>query len=135
MKTAVASRLAAAFLALFPAAVYCGNAVKVEVLYMSHGPLMPTLEQMKAVFAKYGPRVVVAWHDSETEDGEKFMAKKNLNGHIPLVIWMNDSFKHSLNGKEVLFAGFPTGSGPAFFQGKWTLDDLRKVLDELTAKK
>jgi len=31
--------------------------------------------------------------------------------------------------------GFPSGSGPAAFQGKWTMEDLRKALDQLTDKK
>jgi hypothetical protein len=37
--------------------------------------------------------------------------------------------------KKVQFVGFPTGSGPAFFQGKWTVDDLKAALDQATVKK
>jgi hypothetical protein len=37
-----------------------------------------------------------------------------------------------MGGKEIKFVGFPTGSGPAFFQGKWTLDDLKAALDQST---
>jgi len=31
--------------------------------------------------------------------------------------------------------GFPTGSGPAFFQGKWTMDDLKAAIDQSALKK
>ncbi len=48
------------------------------------------------------------------------MAKKGITQHVPLVIWMDNQVKFKVDGKEIVFAGFPTGSGPAFFQGKWT---------------
>jgi hypothetical protein len=134
MSSAFAAPLLVAFLVLAPT-VATAKPVEVEVLYMNHGPLQPTLEQVRAVFAKYGPRIAVVWHDSETDDGRAFMARKNLSGHIPLVIWLDGTFKHTRDGKEVSFTGFPTGAGPAFFQGKWTTDDLRRVLDRLTARK
>jgi hypothetical protein len=109
--------------------------VRIDVLYMNHGPLLPTLQEIKGVFGKYGKMIIVSWHDVETEDGEKFMAKKGIRGHIPLVIWMDDRVKFQVDGREVIFAGFPTGAGPLFFQGKWTLGDLRKTLDQVTGKK
>jgi hypothetical protein len=35
----------------------------------------------------------------------------------------------------VNFEVFPTGAGPAFFQGKWTIDDLKAALDQATTGK
>lgn len=102
---------------------------------MSHGPLLATIQEIKTLFAKYGKKIVVSWHDVETDDGAKFMAQKKIRGHIPLVIWMDGQVKFQVDGKEIIFAGFPTGSGPYSFQGKWTLEDLRKALDQLTGKK
>jgi hypothetical protein len=112
-----------------------GNPVKVEVLYMNHGPLQDSLEGIKKVFSQYKGKVVVSWYDFESKEGEEFMAKKKITQHIPLAIWMDDQVKFKVDGKEIVFAGFPTGSGPAFFQGKWTNADLQKVLDQLTGKK
>ncbi len=63
------------------------------------------------------------------------MAQKRLTQHIPLAIWMDDQVKFKVDDKEVIFAGFPTGAGPISFQGKWTMADLQKVLDQLTGKK
>jgi hypothetical protein len=135
MKTTFLPHVLAGLLVLLPSAAFCGSTVKVDVLYMNHGPLQATIEEIKSLAAKYGPRVTVAWHDTETPEGEKFMAAKKLSGHIPLVIWVNDSFKLRVDGKDVSFTGFPTGSGPAFFQGKWTMADLAKALDQAAAKK
>ncbi|HVP77090.1 MAG TPA: hypothetical protein VMV04_04280 [Thermodesulfobacteriota bacterium] len=121
-------------LALFsvPFTVFAAKEVKVEVLYMNHGPLQSSLDQMKQVFSKYGNKITVSWYDFETKEGEQFMAKKGVNQHIPLVIWMDGKSAIQVNGKEIKFVGFPTGSGPAAFQGNWTMDDLRQALNQIT---
>jgi hypothetical protein len=108
---------------------------KVEVLYMNHGPLMSTVKQIKDVLSRYGDKLSVSWHDFDTSEGEQFMAKKGLKQHVPLVIWIDDNPSVKVGEKEIKFVGFPTGSGPASFQGKWTMDDLRTALDQVTAKK
>ena len=108
---------------------------KIEVLYMNHGPLQETLNKVKAVFSGYGDKLTVSWYDFESSEGEQFMAKKGVKQHIPLVIWIDDSPLVPVGNKKVQFVGFPTGSGPAFFQGKWTVDDLKAALDQATVKK
>ena len=122
-------------LVCIPWIAMAGNPVKVEVLYMNHGPLQDSLEGIKKVFSQYKEKVTVSWYDYDTKEGEAFMAKKKITQHIPLVIWMDNQVKFKVDGKDIVFAGFPTGSGPAFFQGKWTNADLQKVLDQLTGKK
>jgi len=124
-------------LALFsvPFPVFAAKEVKVDVLYMNHGPLLPSLEQIKQVFSKYGNKIIVSWYDFESREGEQFMAKKGIRQHVPLVIWIDGKFAVPVNGKEINFVGFPTGSGPADFQGKWTMDDLRQALNQITNKK
>ena len=63
------------------------------------------------------------------------MAKKGIRQHIPLMIWINGKTTVNVKGKDIPFAGFPTGSGPAFFQGKWTMNDLREALDQAVGQK
>jgi hypothetical protein len=109
--------------------------VKVDVLFMNHGPLMDSLNQMKAVFSGYGNQISVSWHDFDTSEGEQFMARMGIKQHVPLVIWISGTPKVTVGAKQITFAGFPTGSGPAFFQGKWTLDDLKAALNQATGKK
>jgi hypothetical protein len=108
---------------------------KIEVLYMNHGPLKDTLNKIKGVVSGYGDKINVTWYDFDSPQGEQFMAKKGIKQHVPLVIWIDESPVASVGAKKVEFVGFPTGAGPAMFQGKWTMDDLKAALDQLTAKK
>ncbi|HVN81419.1 MAG TPA: hypothetical protein VMW38_20690 [Terriglobia bacterium] len=102
---------------------------------MNHGPLLDTLDHIKKTFAQYGNAISVSWYNFESKEGEQFMAKKGINQHIPLEIWLDGKSIVPVNGKEVSFTGFPTGAGPAFFQGKWTMQDLQQALNQLTQKK
>ncbi len=122
-------------LVCMPWASWAGKPVKVEILYMNHGPLQDSIEGIKKVLTQYKGKVAVSWYDFESKEGGEFMAKKGITQHVPLVIWLDDQVKFKVDGKEMVFAGFPTGSGPAFFQGKWTMADLQKVLEQLTNKK
>jgi hypothetical protein len=135
MKKIILSCLVALVLFSIPFTLFAAKEVKVEVLYMNHGPLLDSLEQIKKVFSQYGSKITVSWYDFETKEGEQFMAKKGLTQHIPLVIWMDGKYSIPVDGKEIKFVGFPTGAGPAAFQGKWTMDDLKKALNQITNKK
>jgi hypothetical protein len=125
----------ALFVVCFGATVHAATPVKVDVLYMNHGPLMDSLNNMKTVFSSYGTQVNVSWHDFDTPEGEQFMAKMGIKQHVPLIIWIDGTPKVTVGVKQITFAGFPTGSGPAFFQGKWTIDDLKAALSQATGKK
>jgi hypothetical protein len=135
MKKIILSCLVVLVLFSIPLTLFAAKEVKVEVLYMNHGPLLDSLEQIKKVFSQYGDKIAVSWYDFESKEGEQFMAKKGVTQHVPLVIWLDGKFTIPVNGKEIKFVGFPTGSGPAFFQGKWTMDDLRVALNQITNKK
>ena len=135
MKKIVLSCFVILTLFSIPFTLLAAKEVKVEVLYMNHGPLQSSLQRIKNIFSQYDGKVAVSWYDYESKEGEQFMAKKGITQHIPLVIWLDGKFALPVNGKEVKFVGFPTGSGPAFFQGKWTMDDLRIALDQITGKK
>ena len=116
-------------------ATHATSPATIEILYMSHGPLMGTINQLKNVFSSYGDKVIVSWYDFDTKEGEKFMAKKGIKQHVPLIIWIDGKPKWTVGVREITFAGFPTGSGPASFQGKWTMDDLKMALNQATEKK
>ncbi|OIP94418.1 MAG: hypothetical protein CO013_03180 [Syntrophobacterales bacterium CG_4_8_14_3_um_filter_58_8] len=123
------------FLFFIPAAALPAPPVSVEILYMNHGPLLSTLKGVRELCNSYGKAVTVSWYDFESPEGEKFMAKKGVHQHLPLVIWIAGKPTVKVKGKEIEFVGFPTGSGPPSFQGKWTLEDLRGALDQATGKK
>jgi hypothetical protein len=119
----------------FSGSAHAVQPTKVEVLYMNHGPLEETLGKMKDVFSRYGDKLTVSWYDFDTKAGEQFMAKKGIDQHVPLLVWIDGNTVVKMSQKEIKFSGFPSGSGPASFQGKWTLNDLKTALDQTTAKK
>jgi hypothetical protein len=120
---------------VIPAAALPAQPVSVEILYLNHGPLQPTLKKVRELCGGYGKALRVAWYDAESPEGEKFMVQKGIHEHTPLVVWIAGKTAASVRGKKVQFTGFPTGSGPSFFQGKWTTDDLRAALDQAVGKK
>jgi hypothetical protein len=135
MKKRILSSVAVLALFYFSTIGLSASQVMVDILYMNHGPLRPTVEQIRQVLSRYGDKVRPSWYDFESKEGEKFMAQKGLKQHIPLIIWINGKSVVSVEGKDVQLSGFPSGSGPAAFQGKWTMEDLQKVLDQMTDKK
>lgn len=110
------------------AAAHAAGRVSVDILFMNHGPLRATLDGIREVLARHEGGLSVAWHDFESQEGREFMRKKGIEDHVPLLIWINGSPIHEIDGDEILFRGFPSGSGPAFFQGGWDMDKLDRAL-------
>jgi hypothetical protein len=123
------------FVVCVPLTAWSARETALEILYMNHGPLRPTLNDIKTLCGKYGGKIQVTWYDFESPEGEKFMAQKGIHQHVPLIIWIDGKSTVKIKDRDVNFTGFPTGSGPAFFQGKWTVNDLGAALDQATRKK
>lgn len=135
MKTRVLSWFFILILSGYTASAFSdepSDPIRIDVLYMDHGPMQPTLRELRALFPDYESRVAVYWHDFESEEGERFKTQKGIRRHIPLVIWIDGKSRFRVNGQMVALSGFPTGSGPSFFQGKWKMADLKSTLDRLT---
>jgi len=124
------------FLILFgaPLTSFSKNPVQIDILYMNHGPLQPTIRDLKTLLPKYKDAANVSWYDSESKEGQNFMSKMGITRHVPMIIWVDGRFEQTINGRTIRFEGFPTGSGPASFQGRWTLEDLALVLDHITGR-
>ena len=114
---------------------FAAQKVSVEILYMNHGPLQSTLKEIDTICAQYKDKITASRYDFDSPGGERFKTKKGINQHVPLMIWIAGKNTVSIKGKEILFSGFPTGSGPESFQGKWTMEDLRAALNSATQKK
>ena len=117
-----------------PQVSFSKNPVKIDVLYMNHGPMQPTLRELRALFPEYGDQLAVSWYDFESDEGERFKSKMGISHHTPLAIWVDGRSELMNNGLTIKFEGFPTGSGPSFFQGKWKMEDLATILDRATGK-
>jgi hypothetical protein len=121
-------------LLFFAPTSFSKDSVHIDVLYMNHGPMQPILRELRALFPKYGDKLAVSWYDFESDEGVRFKSKMDITQHTPLVIWIDGRSELMSNGRPIKFEGFPSGSGPAFFQGKWTLEDLAGILDVKTTK-
>ncbi len=106
--------------------------VTVEILYMNHGPLRPTIRDLRGLFARYQGKVTVRWYDEEQKEGKAFEEDKGVHGHVPLLLLINGKKAFIVAGKTVIFEGFPSGSGPfKEVEGNWSLADLQRLLDSL----
>jgi hypothetical protein len=108
----------------------------VDILYLNHSPLRPTLTAVDEVLASYGDRVEVNRYDVDTPEGETFAKAHKLTGHTPLAIFINGSMDLTVDGRQVKFFSFPKGQGtfmaPA---GSWTVEDLDAALAQATGGK
>jgi hypothetical protein len=115
--------------------VFAAQKVSIEILYMNHGPLQSTLQDIDNICTQYKDKITVSRYDFDSPEGERFMHKKGISQHVPLMIWIAGKSNISIKGKKIIFSGFPSGSGPAMFQGKWTMEDLHNALNQATQKK
>jgi hypothetical protein len=107
--------------------------VKLEIIYMNHGPMQPTIRNLKELFDEYHGKVITLWFDADSSSGKDFMKEKKIQGHIPLLILVNGKKSFSINGKDITFQGFPTGASPfKKVEGNWAIADLRQLLGNLT---
>ena len=56
MKKIILSCFVILVLFSIPFTLFAAKEVKIEVLYMNHGPLLDSLEQIKEVFSQYGTK-------------------------------------------------------------------------------
>ena len=107
--------------------------VQLDILYMNHGPMRPTIGKIKNIVANYKGSLQVSWYDFDRPEGKAFMKKQKLTGHVPLLLILEGQSDFTINGREVLFQGFPTGASPfKQVEGNWSLDDLQVILDQKT---
>jgi hypothetical protein len=135
MKKLVSLFITGVVLFIAPTTSFSENPVQIDVLYMNHGPMQPTLRELRKLFPEYGDKIMVSWYDFESDEGQRFKSKMGISHHIPLVIWVDGRSELMNNGRKIKLEGFPTGSGPSVFQGKWKLEDLAGVLDQATGGK
>ncbi|MGI8937556.1 MAG: IS66 family transposase [Iamia sp.] len=110
-----------------------GLRLTIEILYLSHIPTADEIvTDIDTVLAEY-PGIDITRYDLATPEGQAF-ADDNATNKPFLNIFVEGRTDHDLDGETIDFRNFPTGRGtddvPA---GNWTPDDLRAVLDRLTA--
>ena len=107
--------------------------VQLDILYMNHGPMRPTIVKIKKLVANYKGSLQVSWYDFDQPEGKAFMKKQKLTGHIPLLLILDGQSDFTIDGREVLLQGFPTGASPfKQMEGNWSLDDLQVIFEQKT---
>jgi hypothetical protein len=108
---------------------------QVDILYMNHGPLRPTIAKIKTLLTNFNGTIQATWFDVNQQEGKEFMKKHNLHGHIPLLIMLDGQTDFTVEGRNVRLQGFPSGAGPfKQVEGNWSLDDLRILFERQAAQ-
>jgi hypothetical protein len=127
--------LGALFFGTVAGVVHAKQPIHMEILFMNHGPMQPTIRNLQALLQKYAGQVKASWFDYEKASGKAFRKRHGITQHIPLLIYINGQPTFDVGGKRLTFAGFPSGAGPYRFQGKWTFQDLERVIQSLAGEK
>ena len=107
--------------------------VQLDILYMNHGPMRPTIGKIKKLVANYKGSLQVSWYDFDRPEGKAFFKKQKLTGHIPLLLILDGQSDFTIDGRQVLLQGFPTGVSPfKQVEGNWSLDDLQVIFEQKT---
>ncbi len=116
-----------------PVPARAAGVVRLDILYLNHGPLRPTIRKLHALIDQYPGKVQTHWLDADKSDGRAFEKEHGIHGHVPLLILVDGRKDFVVSGKSVVFEGFPSGSGPfKEVEGNWSLADLQHLLNDLT---
>jgi len=106
---------------------------QVDILFMNHGPMRPTVAKIKTLMVEYGDKVQADWYDVDLQAGKAFLKKQKITGHIPMLIQIDGKSEFEIDGRSISLKGFPTGASPfKRVEGNWSLDDLKILLDKET---
>jgi len=110
---------------------YGADKMQLDILYMNHGPMRPTIAKIKDLLGSYQDTVQASWYDVNQAAGKSFMKQEKIVGHIPMLIMIDGQSHFSIDGRDVKLQGFPTGASPfKRVEGNWSLDDLQLLLDK-----
>lgn len=111
--------------------------MRVEIGYLSHGPVKDALNEVDKLLARYSGKVQVSRYDLDTVEGKAFAKRVNLTTHTPLVLYINGQMEvEGKEGRKVKLFSFPAGLGSGITPGSgWNMIDLEAALDRATAGK
>jgi len=118
------------FAVSFTPNIWAASPVEVEIVALDHWPIRRALEQTLEMLKNFGDKVTVQQIDADTKAGKARLKASGMKGHIPVVIFVDGEFKHTLEGQEVIFENFPVASeSPMKLDGKWSAGDVRAVIE------
>jgi hypothetical protein len=103
-----------------------GRKVYIQVVgFINHIPVKEMIADIDGVLNKYRKNIVFELIDEESENGQFFLEKKALKGHIPIVIFVDGEYQFRLNEHGVALLGH---------EGKdWEVEDLEEIIQKKLA--
>lgn len=89
--------------------------------FFSHFPMKATRDAIMETCAKFGEQVELTLYDEDSPEGESFMKKKGLSGHLPMRLYINGENTFALSGRTVSFKDF--------VNREWNADDLSNAIE------
>ena len=121
-------------LAVLSSVLYAAEPIKIEIVYLPHGPVLNILAEIDDILVNY-PEAEIFKYRFEDKNGIKLAKLYGFMEHLPIFIIINDSYKYDVNGKEIEFYNFPSNNSFApTFQGPWSYEDLSILLDQIAGR-
>lgn len=90
--------------------------------FLNHIPVKAMIADIDGVLNRYNDSLIVELIDEESENGQLFLEKNSLTGHIPIVIFINGKYQFDIDGKEVTLKGHEGYD--------WDIKDLEKIIQQ-----
>lgn len=102
----------------------------VEIIAFAHPPVQSALKPLRDWLATQQGKVRVSEIDMDSPAAAQRLQALGLNGHIPVVVVVNGSYRHQRkDGSGVEFVGFPIGPGtPPGARGTWSAQDVQAAV-------
>lgn len=95
--------------------------------FLNHIPVKKMIADVDGVLSNYTNSIVVEMIDEESENGQLFLEKNLLRGHIPIVIFIDGEYQFDIDGKEVSLKGHEGYD--------WEIKDLDEIIQQKILEK
>jgi hypothetical protein len=114
-----------------PASSYAAESNLIEIFYLPHAPAEAAVKKVEDVAAEF-PKFKVMKYNFDDPHSDAKINEYGLKEHMPVAIFIGGKNDFEINGKKVILSNFPHGDSfiPGF-EGNWTYDDLRHILQTL----
>jgi hypothetical protein len=103
-----------------------GGRIYIQVVgFINHIPVKEMIADIDEVLSQYRNNIVFELIDEESENGQLFLEKKSLKGHIPIVIFVDGEYQFRLNEHEVALLGHEGND--------WEVKDLDEIIQKKLA--
>ncbi|MBC8259330.1 MAG: hypothetical protein H8E38_09960 [SAR324 cluster bacterium] len=112
--------------------LFAASPVEVEIVALDHWPIRRALEPTLDMLKEFGDKISITQIDADSKEGKARLKSSGMKGHIPVVIFVNGEYTHTVNDHEVVFKNFPVDSdSPMKIDGKWSAGNVKAVIEAI----